>query len=555
MFMFVSAASASSTWLLVNNTSFKRNAARVAGGAMFAQSVFPGSRRRTTSLLVLGNGTNLTQNSAVRGGGLFAELRDSTAVISGGSVFTGNEANAGGGAFITITQPSAGAGRSTGQLEVGHSRWEANTALEDGGGLYVGLPQPEAPLGCWSSAAAVAVHDMAATGNTAGRAGAGLCVTSADTSACGAAFAWSTQRLTFNCSSNSSSSPAAVWVGNSTLVGNKAGSTGGALWVGPGTSISLSNTSVRGNTAVEGPGGGVAAEGCTWLGLLDGSTVDSNAAPQSTVFTGGCGRVLLQGLAVQGNRALAGGGVHLDGGTCGDYSGSNGSRTYRGDPYSGTLAVVANANLSGNTADLAVGSSAAADANRSAYNNSDVPWVGGRGGALYVTGRLAAVLTDTDLSTNNVGLFGRGIATTQTCDAAAPPPSPPPGVPTSPSGPTQVLDQPLPPGLLPPFQIEPPTMLSEPPGFPWPPSAPKSPRQPRRRPPSPPFQPSSPPPPSPVGSHSCSRSVAVRIVWCQHGSASSVVGCSYAYSEGQVQVGATAVPQCNQPVPSVASCN
>ncbi len=442
------------SWLTVNDTVITRNTANVAGGGLFAQSVFPGSSSSDSSsssdgdipvrayrLLVVGAGTSLVRNTAVRGGGAYVDLQDSTAVLEGACAFEGNEANTGGGAYIAIGPDGrgvnsrggrgveSGAGRT--RLVVGQSRWEGNSALQDGGGLYLQLPEPptEAAAGCAGTAGgtlatAASLYGLSVINNTARNAGGAVHIAAGRRAASGAKQPQAPPTVGTNAYGGCSGLPG-LWVEGSVLEGNSAGSAGGGLWVGPGAAISLSNTSVRGNTAAEGFGGGVAAEGCAWLGLLGGCEVAGNAAPQATgggVYAGGCGRVLLQGVAVRGNRALAGGGVHLDGG--GEGTGSV-----------GMLAMLEGSVFADNTAELALGSiSTVANNTRASSGGGDSMWVGGRGGALYVTGRVAAVLTDTDLSEGNRGVFGWGIATTQTCAAAQPPPpSAPPSTPSPPS--------------------------------------------------------------------------------------------------------------------------
>ncbi len=428
-------------WLAVRNASFERNTARVAGGALFAQSVFSvGNVTGSVSptLIALGSDTTLVRNSAVRGGGLFAQLQGSTAVVDGGCLVEENDANTGGGAYLVISRAGEDAddGNDSSSsnrrevVQVGRSRWERNAALVDGGGLYIQVPAPAQPPASGAAAggsapSTVSLRDVWAAGNTAGGAGGALCVATdhAASPQGDPAFLPSTGLG----ADYASSDPAAVRVESCALEGNSAGSAGGGLWIGPGASVTLRNTSVRGNTAAEGPGGGVAADGCAWLGLLGGGEVAGNAALRSTgggVFAGGCGRVLLQGVAVRGNRALAGGGLHLDGG------GGDGPSNID----SGSLAVVANATLHSNAAELLSGSSSASNSNSSNGDGGGTLWVGGRGGALYVSGRVAAVVTDSDLSEGNTGVFGWGIATTQTCAAGAPPPPAPGPVPGASGG-------------------------------------------------------------------------------------------------------------------------
>ncbi len=438
----------------------------MAGGALFAQSAFPSSWRRGSAyrLLHLGANTTVDRNSAVRGGGVFAELQDSTALFDQGSVFDSNEANTGGGAFVAIIDGSggpdsggegprdeSGSGGIRSRLQVLGSRWEGNSALQDGGGLYISMQavhgsataetgegeECEAP-----PATVVRMQGMYARGNTAAGAGGAVCVAVEGGAALRGQQVYEealARDLSPGCSSNLAP---VVWVEGCTLEGNRAGQRGGALWAGPGSGISLSNTSVRGNTADAGPGGGVAAEGCAWLQLADGSEVAGNAAPRSTgggVFAGGCGRVVLQGMVVRGNRALAGAGVHLDG------EGTSGTGI-----AAGTLAVLERLVFADNAAELLLSGSAASAVGISGTNSSSSstpspsgsdPWVGGRGGALYVSGRVAAVLSHTDLSTGNTGVFGWGIATTQTCGSAQPLapsfPKPPPRPPKAPRQPSE----------------------------------------------------------------------------------------------------------------------
>ncbi|KAG2484483.1 hypothetical protein HYH03_016715 [Edaphochlamys debaryana] len=392
------------------------NRAASDGGAVYAGG--------SITELRLSGGSLLNNTAVDRGGAVFAAaILNATA---SGCVITGNTAS-NGGAIFTV---------ALGQLSLTGCSLVGNAAVQDGGFLH----SPAPAFSRWRLA------DTLAANNTAGRNG-------------GVAFVESGGE---GGGSAADDPPAAVLqlTNGSTLAGNTAGGSGGALAVAAGDSIRLEGGSFEGNAAYGGGGGAVAAlapavprasgarlwvEGASFGGNLapTGSGGAVLAAAGSVVQLYGCelydnaaavdggavacsaaDGVLLQSCTLTGNLALgSGGGLSAAG--CGvvglNASALRGNVATRGGAL-GVSQAPAELNASSTSSRLLWVASSTLEDNLAA-RASPPPASGapnGYGGAVFAEHGSAHVLLAGTRLAGNAAWLGADVASTQRCGAAGP---------------------------------------------------------------------------------------------------------------------------------------
>ncbi len=411
-------SSAPSRWLDVSNTVFTDNIARNGSGGALHVLVAAAPPTSTGS----GSGTSgaAAASTSSEQAPLLLQLSLSN------SSFHRNVANgtgpADGGGACSFVLPAAArdsASNSTGNallpdtethaaLDITSCNFTSNSAHGSGGALLLALGVPAGggegggAGGCagpgpggQATPAAVRMATTRAAGNAAGRHGGALAFVQPrlDTCAGGGAAA--------------AAEASGVTLSECHVEGNEAAGSGGGLYLSGNLAVGLTGAQLRGNAADGGPGGGIAASGCSQLAFVN-SSATSNDAPTGTgggVFAGGCGRVRLQGAELVGNRALAGGALHVAAGGGQQQVQQEGGLGAAGAPvpYNRTAVLVHQARFS----------------NNSALDSGQVDGEEGRGGAVYLSGAVAAAILGGDFADGNVARFGSAIATTQTCRPGA----------------------------------------------------------------------------------------------------------------------------------------
>ncbi len=401
-------------WLDVEGSTFTNNVAlNGSGGALHVDvtTAFQGAAGMSN-----GDGSSIVGTSSAMLPQLLLSLSN--------SVFSGNAANGtaptdGGGACslavsaggrsgngATSISGSGGSG-SGGGVDLGGVHMTAcnftsNSARGDGGALLLTLQGGRSGAGgCgWTAeqqSPGVHVTSVRAVGNAAGGHGGALAIMQLNLQA----------QHADNCSSGAGTTE--VTLRGCVLDENVAADSGGGMYVYGRFGVGIEGTHVWGNAAAGGPGGGVAVVGCSQLALSNSSANGNGAAAGGGggVFAGGCGRVLLSQSELVGNRALAGGALHVTAGAAAGTAlerlqvlqqGAGGSSAAL-LPYNHTAVLVDQARFSNNTA----------------LDEGQVSGEEGRGGAVYLSGAVAAAIVGGDFSGGNAARFGSSIASTQTC--------------------------------------------------------------------------------------------------------------------------------------------
>ncbi|KAG2425203.1 hypothetical protein HXX76_013956 [Chlamydomonas incerta] len=206
---------------------------------------------------------------------------------------------------------------------------------------------------------------------------------------------------------------------NTTLTANTAAE-GGAVAVAGNVSLLVgAGSRLAGNAATggltSGGGGGILAKDCNEV-TVDDAAFLNNSAPGGSggaALFSGCGAVAVQGAVVSGNAALHGGGLAVSGARTVEA----GAPGFVLRPASGVLVPQPAA---GALAPLIIRQAPGAIAlvlNSSFTNNTAIQAAEGVGGALLISGRAAALLSQTSFERNRASLHGGGIAIQSTCEA------------------------------------------------------------------------------------------------------------------------------------------
>ncbi len=361
------------------NTSVEGNAAALAnaGGAYLLAS--------TGGRAVLDR-SNLTANRAAgSGGGAVLDARGGGVVTAARVAAAGNAAGAAGGGLALFAEGSAAAGAGSGKVTLSSSALSSNTASQGGGAALVAGCGAHAHLG-----------DVLAEGNVASAWGGGLHVDyrSASQPASTESLGASRPRA---CADGSAAS-----VAGGRLVGNLAGLEGGGLFLSSSSALTAAGLAIDGNEAGTG-GGGVAARECASL-QLDRSNVtrcNVTAGPGGGLMAVGCGRLLLQFVALSANSASHGGGVFI---------GELPAAAASAGPAGAATAAITTALLH-----RTVFHANQALAGGSGGEGGEGDPYDGFGGALFAERRVALALTQSRVTASNAAPYGSAIASTQSC--------------------------------------------------------------------------------------------------------------------------------------------
>ncbi len=391
------------------------------------------AQRANAGALYLLLGTNATAQvvnvsmsenmAATSGGGAILDIREGGTLSVKSLATTRNSARNGNGGAVQLHVQTGGRAVFSG------CSFDVNTAASCGGAMLVDS----------SCGANVTLVDMSMASNQAGTSGGSLYVSfvlkqQGGGPSVGSLFG--SPPAAFNASASTCDRnplDGRVLILRVTLQDNFAGRHGGGIFLAPASAATFRNLQMTDNTAC-GIGGSLAAEACMSLVLLR-STINNSRAMMvgGGLAANGCQRVLLQDVNVTDNKAfISGGGVAV--------SGQGGGPLDRQDVMmtaSSTSIVVPTANtLTFSYTSLILHkvrffeNSVAAPATmppvdlirtcpeRSAASlptrsNS------GTGGALFIDGNVAAVLSQADLSQPNWAVFGSRLASTQRCYANA----------------------------------------------------------------------------------------------------------------------------------------
>ncbi len=357
------------------------------------------------------------------------------------SSFNNNSALAGGGGACSVSTAAAAAAAaaetgssgnsSTATLLLESCSFTGNQASGDGGALEILAAAASPTGGCGSRVVLYGyMRNITAAGNMAGGSGGAIAVVQQQGSAADSCGSAPLQTPSHGHGSPSGNLQAA----GLTLVGNLAAAAGGGMYTLGSMSLDITTAKLHGNTAAGNlGGGGLAAVNCTTLELTS-SSLEGNSAVAGTgggLHVSSCGRVLLQQTTVTGNQALAGGGLHVDStrgagvlsspqppsiaaparvlASTAQLLAGGDSAGQQPAALTGTAFIVHQATFQGNTA---LGGRGSGGATSPAAATEQ-----GCGGAVYITGLVAAALYDADFSGGNMALLGRGIASTQWCGA------------------------------------------------------------------------------------------------------------------------------------------
>ncbi len=394
-------------WLDVDGSTFTNNVALNGSGGALDMDV-------TTNI----QGSAGLSNGGDNGGiiGAHSEPLERLMLSMSNSSFTGNVANGtgpsdGGGACSLVLPAGSSGGEglssggsstnsSDGDVAIYSCNFTTNSAQGHGGALLFSL-------GCGAQANTTAMglrlSTSRAVGNAAGRNGGALALVQRPA-----------QQGQSEGSCRGSNGAAQLMLVDCWLDENEAAGSGGGMYVYGRLGVGVEGTQVWSNVAAGGPGGGVAVVGCSQLALSNSSANGNGAAAGGGggVFAGGCGRVLLSQSELVGNRALAGGALHVTAGAAasaalGVLLQQQGSVNLPGTagpgaallPYKHTAVLVDQVRFSNNTA----------------LDEGQVSGEEGRGGAVFLSGAVAAAIVRGDFSGGNTARFGSSIASTQTC--------------------------------------------------------------------------------------------------------------------------------------------
>ncbi|GLC41847.1 hypothetical protein PLESTM_001257500 [Pleodorina starrii] len=381
-----SAASAGALYVLLGmlacgelaNVSLSRNSAATSGGACVLDI-------RSTGALVVDNVTAV-KNSALAGdgGALKLQVQTGSAALLRGCGFSDNKAAGNGGAALLD-------GNCRSYLSLRNTRMARNWAGLSGGGLYASYAARTAPTtdGSAFGSSPAAVYSAAAP-----------------------------------CPPDDTPDESGEWHHMSVQLAdfrdNEAGQQGGAIFVAPASTVTLTNATMDNNMACTG-GGSLAAQSCSALALRH-STLHNSATTGSGggFYASGCRRILFEFVDVAGNEAACSGGGLLV--TGGEVTSIGGSSSTASDFVNYTSALLHRVRVTGNAAGSKSGrADGSCGADKAPRQQS---WRAGAGGGLFINGSVVAVLSRSNLTEQNDALFGHQIATAQRCyprNAAASP--------------------------------------------------------------------------------------------------------------------------------------
>ncbi|GLC55873.1 hypothetical protein PLESTB_001038400 [Pleodorina starrii] len=372
-----SAASAGALYVLLGmracgeltNVSLSRNSAATSGGACVLDI-------RSNGALVVDNVTAV-KNSALAGdgGALKLQVQTGSAALLRGCGFNDNKAAGNGGAALLD-------GNCRSYLSLQNTRMARNWAGLSGGGLYASYAARTAPTkgGSAIGSSRAAVYSAAAP-----------CPPDDAPDASGEWQHMSVQLADFR--------------------DNEAGQQGGAIFVAPASTVTLTNATMDNNTACAG-GGSLAAQSCSALALRH-STLHNSATTGSGggFYASGCRRILFEFVDVAGNEAACSGGGLLV--TGGEVTSIGGSSSTAFDFVNYTSALLHRVRLTGNAAGSKSGrADGSCGADKAPRQQT---WRAGAGGGLFINGSVVAVLSRSNLTEQNDALFGHQIATAQRC--------------------------------------------------------------------------------------------------------------------------------------------
>jgi parallel beta-helix repeat protein len=343
----------------------------------FASSILTQSHGNV--IKVLSALPNLTGNITIAGPG--ANLLTVFAKATGISVFTVNAK-----ATITISDltlsgastVNGGGVSNSGTLTISDCTLIGNTASSDGGGIY--------------NAGSLTVSDSTLTGNTASKDG-------------GAVY--------------NSGSSGILTINNSTLSKNSTSGGGGGVFNGKGASLTVSGSTLLGNTApvfLGGGGGGVYNAGSL---TINDSTLSGNSASDGGGIANFGSLTIKKRSTLSGNSSSGGGGIYNQGSLTvsgstlsGNSSSGGGGGVYNGYQASLTLS---DSILSGNTASNGLGGGGGGVYNIGTLTISDSILSGNSatnfsdGGAVYNTGSFSSLTINNSILSGNSASFGGGI--------------------------------------------------------------------------------------------------------------------------------------------------
>ncbi|XGV94950.1 MAG: CHAT domain-containing protein [Leptolyngbya sp. BL-A-14] len=276
----------SSGILTVDNSTISGNTANASSGFADGGGIY------NEGTLTVSNNSTISDNTSAFGGGI---SNNGTLTVNNKSTISNNRARAGGGIY------NGGGILNTGTLTVDNSTITGNTASDEGGGIF-------------NTRTVTVSNNSTISGNTASNSGGGisnsftLTVDNSTISSNKAQFGGGISNsgtltvtngtISGNTASNSGggiyNSDTLTVDNNSTISGNTASNSGGGIYNGggtfPGSTLTVSNSTIRGNSAAYGGGiYNVGVRGIGGRGYIDRtatldvnkSTISGNTASNS----------------------------------------------------------------------------------------------------------------------------------------------------------------------------------------------------------------------------------------------------------------------------------
>ncbi|GIL69549.1 hypothetical protein Vretimale_13638 [Volvox reticuliferus] len=204
------------------------------------------------------------------------------------------------------------------------------------------------------------------------------------------------------------------------LTSNIAGQEGGGVFVAPASTLTILNSTLQNNTACGG-GGSIAVQNCSALVLRHSALMNSHTMGSGGgLYAFGCRRLLLEYINITGNAAAVSGGGLTIAGIPDDIpnASSSSNNVGTGSVSDYTSAIIHRTQVFENAAGGQPVLGAVASCNVHGSSEQQVASTAGKGGGLFITGKVVSVLNYIDLAKPNYAWFGGSLATTQRCKLA-----------------------------------------------------------------------------------------------------------------------------------------